>query len=92
MKTIYPSFAPWKTPAYSNIGFQLLAYALENITGRNFTTSLNDKVLGPLNLKNTYYRNPPQSVGIIPRNFRETSWQAYLGDASPWVVFLSVVD
>ncbi|KAK8055214.1 beta-lactamase/transpeptidase-like protein [Apiospora rasikravindrae] len=79
----YPSFAPWKTPAYSNIAFQLLAYALEKMTGRSFLTSLNQTVLNPLSLQHTYYDNPPERVGIIPRNVNQTGWRANIGDESP---------
>ncbi|KAK7951086.1 beta-lactamase/transpeptidase-like protein [Apiospora aurea] len=79
----YPSFAPWKTPAYSNIAFQLLAYALEKMTGRPFLTSLNERVLNPLDLRHTYYRDPPERVGVIPRNISQTGWRAYIGDESP---------
>jgi CubicO group peptidase (beta-lactamase class C family) len=83
LASAYPSFAPWTTPAYSNIAFQLLAYALENITGRSFTDSLQSKVVGPLGLNATYYAWAPQSVGIIPREAGSTGWFDYLGDESP---------
>ncbi|KAK8137853.1 hypothetical protein PG984_001233 [Apiospora sp. TS-2023a] len=79
----YPSFAPWKTPAYSNIAFQLVAYALEKMTGRSFVASLNATVLNPLNLRHTYYYNPPDRVGVIPRAVGQTGWRAYIGDESP---------
>ncbi|KAK8088286.1 beta-lactamase/transpeptidase-like protein [Apiospora hydei] len=54
----YPSFAPWKTPAYSNIAFQLLAYALEKMTGRPFLTSLTERRVGviPRNISQTGWR------------------------------------
>ncbi|KAK8050326.1 beta-lactamase family protein [Apiospora phragmitis] len=78
----YPSFAPWKTPAYSNIAFQLLSYALETMTGRSFVASLNVTVLNPLNMRHTYYDNPPDSVGIIPRA-TGSGWRANIGDESP---------
>ncbi|KAI0132808.1 beta-lactamase/transpeptidase-like protein [Xylariales sp. AK1849] len=83
LKTAYPSFAPWTTPAYSNIAFQILSYALENITGKSFISSLTDSVLTPLNLNRTYYYSANESVGIIPREVNETSWNVYIGDESP---------
>ncbi|KAK6842737.1 beta-lactamase family protein [Apiospora arundinis] len=79
----YPSFAPWKTPAYSNIAFQLVSYALEKMTGRSFVSSLNSTVLNPLNLRHTYYYSAPESVGIIPRDVGKTGWRAYIGDEAP---------
>ncbi|KAK8113963.1 beta-lactamase/transpeptidase-like protein [Apiospora kogelbergensis] len=84
ISTAYPSFAPWKTPAYSNIAFQLVAYALEKMTGRSFVASLNATVLDPLNMRHTYYYNPPEKVGIIPRgDVWQTGWKAYIGDEAP---------
>ena len=83
MSTLYPQFAPWKTPAYSNIAFQLLAYALENMTGRLFNQSLYDNVMKPLGLDNTYYFWANESQAIIPRNINKTQWYAWLGDEAP---------
>lgn len=80
---MYPSFAPWKTPAYSNIAYQLLSYALENMTGRPFIDSLTDRVLKPLHLNSTYYYYANQTVGIIPRDVNLTDWKVYIGDESP---------
>lgn len=80
---MYPSFSPWQTAAYSNIGYQLLSYALEAMTGKKFIDILNDRVLRPLNLRHTYYENPPPSVGIIPTDVTEDYWWVNLGDASP---------
>lgn len=83
MATLPPSFRPWGTPAYSNIAYQLLAYALENIAGKPYPAILNETVLVPLNLTHTYYYGAPQSVGIIPGTVNETYWGVYIGDASP---------
>ncbi|KAK8027906.1 hypothetical protein PG991_004962 [Apiospora marii] len=82
IENAYPSFAPWKTPAYSNIAFQLLAYALETMTGRSFVASLNATVLEPLKLGHTYFKTPPDRVGIIPRA-EGSGWRADIGDESP---------
>ncbi|KAM7202250.1 beta-lactamase/transpeptidase-like protein [Rhypophila sp. PSN 637] len=78
----YPAFAPWKTPAYSNIAYQILAYALEQITGKPFKEVLEQNVLKPLGLDHTYYDEAPESVGIIPRE-SGTGWHYYLGDENP---------
>ncbi|KAI1876730.1 uncharacterized protein JN550_000802 [Neoarthrinium moseri] len=83
LENTYPSYAPWKTPAYSNIAFQLLSYALENITGRSFISSLNQTVLRPLDLRDTYYYTANETVGIIPRAVNDTKWNVYIGDESP---------
>ena len=78
-----PSFSPWTTPAYSNIAYQILGYALENIAGKDFVSILNDNVLYPLNLTSTYYYYANESLGILPGNVNDTFWNVYLGDASP---------
>lgn len=80
---MYPSYAPWQTPTYSDVAYQLLAYALENITGKNYTSSLNDRVVNPLGLNRTYYDTPPESVGIIPGTVKDTYWAVSLGQGSP---------
>ncbi|KAK3328771.1 beta-lactamase/transpeptidase-like protein [Apodospora peruviana] len=80
----YPSFAPWKTPAYSNIAFQLLAYALESITGKSFEDMLESNVMSPLGLNRTYYNSADPAVGMIPRETADgTGWYIYLGDENP---------
>ncbi|KAF1968689.1 beta-lactamase/transpeptidase-like protein [Bimuria novae-zelandiae CBS 107.79] len=80
---MYPSYAPWQTPTYSNVAYQLLSYALENITGKPFTDSLNDRIIKPLGLNRTFYDNPPEEYGVIPGTVKDTYWAVSLGQASP---------
>lgn len=80
---MFPSYLPWQTASYSNIGYQLLAYALANITGKNFVDILNDRVIKPLALTHTFYENAPASVGIIPSTTVDDYWWVNLGDANP---------
>ncbi|KAI2619152.1 beta-lactamase/transpeptidase-like protein [Hypoxylon sp. NC1633] len=80
--SFYPSLAPFQTPAYSNVAFQLLGYALETITGRTFETLLDDTVIGPLGLKNTFLRMPDDSRGIIPGDRLVTSWAYDIGESA----------
>ncbi|KAK9421122.1 putative Beta-lactamase-related domain-containing protein [Seiridium unicorne] len=83
LKIVPPSWAPYTTPGYSNLGYQLLAYALENITGRGFQDILENDVLYPLNLEHTYYSKPPAGApGIVP-NGNNYGWSFSLGEASP---------
>jgi CubicO group peptidase (beta-lactamase class C family) len=79
----YPSFAPFTTPAYTNTGFQILAYALEAIKGKSFEEMMQESILRPLGLRHTYYRNAPASEGIIPGSRSESGWDHQLGDADP---------
>ncbi|KXX77020.1 Beta-lactamase-like protein 2 [Madurella mycetomatis] len=69
-----PSFPPFTTPTYSDIGFVLLSYVAERITGKDFNTLVTDVVLKPLNLNRTFVTTPDDSVGIIPGTQRTTSW------------------
>ncbi|KAI0148619.1 beta-lactamase/transpeptidase-like protein [Xylariaceae sp. FL1272] len=80
---IPPSFSPSQTPAYSNLGYQLLAYALEGITNKTFAEMLQTDIIDKLDLNHTYYRTvPPNSLGVIPPG-TENGWNHSLGDASP---------
>jgi CubicO group peptidase (beta-lactamase class C family) len=82
---MYPSNPPWQTATYSNVAYQLLAYALENISGKKFADILTDRVIKPLGLNRTYYETPPERVGVIPGTVKDTYWNVSLGDASPYV-------
>lgn len=79
----YPSYAPFATPAYTNTGFQILAYALESIKGKSFQSMMEESILQPLGLSHTYYRNAPAEVGIIPGNRSDAGWDYQLGDENP---------
>lgn len=80
---MYPSYPAWQTASYSNVAYQLLAYALENISGKSFKQILDDRILKPLDLQRTYYDTAPPSVGVIPGTVRDMYWDVSLGDASP---------
>ncbi|AEO59506.1 hypothetical protein MYCTH_2128565 [Thermothelomyces thermophilus ATCC 42464] len=49
----YPSFAPFATPPYTNMGYQILTYALKAIKGKSFQTMMGESVLRPLGLNHT---------------------------------------
>jgi CubicO group peptidase (beta-lactamase class C family) len=85
LRKLPPTFPPESTPAYSNIAYQILGYALERIKGKSWYDLLNDKVLLPLKLQHTYYTFPNESsaVGIIPGTFTETGWANQLGEEGP---------
>ncbi|RYP62175.1 hypothetical protein DL769_007416 [Monosporascus sp. CRB-8-3] len=80
--SVPPSFAPSLTAGYSNAGYQLLAYALEAITGRNFTEMIEQDIINALDLSSTYYRNAPRERGVLPRG-SEAGWNYSLGEANP---------
>ncbi|KAI0515076.1 beta-lactamase/transpeptidase-like protein [Xylaria bambusicola] len=78
-----PAFQPFVTPAYSDVGYVLLAYALEKMTGRSFQESFEEKVIKPLNLTRTFYRAPADSLGVIPGDRWKTTWAFFMGNESP---------
>ncbi|KAK3342051.1 beta-lactamase/transpeptidase-like protein [Lasiosphaeria hispida] len=79
----YPSYAPFTTPAYTNTGFQILAYALESIKGKTFEEMMKESIFRPLGLKHTYYSNAPASEGIIPGTREDAAWDYQLGEENP---------
>ena len=80
----HPVFAPSTTPIYSNIAFQILAYALENLAdNKSFCSILSNKILKPLHLDRTSISHPNSSVMAIPKNITRTDWDTDLGDETP---------
>ncbi|KAI1130611.1 beta-lactamase/transpeptidase-like protein [Nemania abortiva] len=78
-----PSFVPSQTPGYSNLAYQILAYALEAITGKKFEAMLKTDVIAKLGLDHTYYdETPPNELGVIPPG-SEAGWNFSLGEANP---------
>ncbi|KAE8361013.1 beta-lactamase/transpeptidase-like protein [Aspergillus caelatus] len=76
-----PTFAPGTTPAYSNAAYQLLRYAMENITGIDFLSMFENSIAQPLNLNSTSLFVPKNAnVGIIPVNETASVWDFDLGD------------
>lgn len=89
LANVPPSFAPSQTAGYSNLGYQFLAYALESITGKNYTDMIESDVIGALDLGNTYYRDAPAARGIIPAGF-ESAWNYSLGEANACVMVVYI--
>ncbi|KAI0194317.1 beta-lactamase/transpeptidase-like protein [Xylaria flabelliformis] len=83
LSIVPPSFASSHTPGYSNLGYQLLAYALEAIKGRSFSEMLESDILQKLGLNHTYYHPaPPRRLGVIPPG-NDAGWDFSLGEANP---------
>lgn len=56
------------------MGYVLLAWALENITGKKYGDIIRQYIIEPLNLTGTYTSPPPESVGVIPGERHSTGW------------------
>ncbi|KAI1760056.1 beta-lactamase/transpeptidase-like protein [Hypoxylon sp. FL1150] len=78
-----PSFSSFVTPAYSDIGYTLLAMALEQMTGKLFGAMVQDRIIKPLGLNHTFYTTPNDSLGIIPGGRYLTNWAFDMGNESP---------
>ncbi|KAI0399138.1 beta-lactamase/transpeptidase-like protein [Xylaria palmicola] len=89
LKKLPPAFSPFVTPAYSDIGYVLLGYALEKMTGKPFQRSFEDKLVNPLNLSHTFYKTPNDSLGVIPGGRYVTNWAFDMGNESPTGNFYS---
>lgn len=48
-------FYPGTDFEYANIGYDLLAYILETVTGKKYEDVVQEKILRPLGMKNSYY-------------------------------------
>ncbi|KAK7420246.1 hypothetical protein QQX98_002901 [Neonectria punicea] len=73
------------TPIYSNIAYQILAYALEAMTNKTFDESFSSSLLNPLGLNHTTLEAPKDdSNAVIPGNKTTSWWDLTLAGASPY--------
>ena len=78
-----PSFAPFTTPTYSDLGFTLLSHIAERLTGRDFKDLMQEKIFTPLNLTHTFINKPKDSLGAIPGSYNRSGWAGDLGEEWP---------
>ncbi|KAK0633908.1 beta-lactamase/transpeptidase-like protein [Immersiella caudata] len=77
----YPWALSYRTPNYSTMAFQLLAYAAENITGESFDDIVVDQLFKPLNLTRSSVPIPRNETNVV--NYSTAAWELDLGDLSP---------
>ncbi|WP_439876830.1 serine hydrolase domain-containing protein (plasmid) [Bacillus mycoides] len=58
-----PDFAPGKGWSYSNTGYVLLGILIEKVTGNNYAEEIEDRIIEPLDLSNTFL---PGNSSVIP--------------------------
>jgi CubicO group peptidase (beta-lactamase class C family) len=77
-------FAPGERMAYSNSNYILLGAILEKVTGQPFATALQDLILRPLSLRQTYY---DEELTVIPD--RAASYEPFRNkdDSLDWTRF-----
>ena len=63
-----PVYLPWTTPAYTDLGYNLLALAVENITGKSFSAMIKEDMFQPLGLTSTYWSGelPGLTQAVVP--------------------------
>ncbi|KAK6812578.1 hypothetical protein RU639_011752 [Aspergillus parasiticus] len=89
-----PVAPPGVTPIYSNVGFQILGYIIERITGQPFNDVLEGRILKPLSLSKTSLHTPlSNSSGIIPTDPRTSGWSnQYAGEAPALSMYSTITD
>ncbi|KAL5587205.1 hypothetical protein FOVSG1_012341 [Fusarium oxysporum f. sp. vasinfectum] len=74
IRTRHPVEAAFSTPIYSNIGYQIMAYALENITGTTYPDILSRQLILSLGLNSTSYAKPANTDSSIIPDSPSSSW------------------
>ncbi len=77
----HPLSPPGVRPTYSNIAYTLVAYALEAVTSKNYTTLLRSLLTTPLNMTSTFPSPGDDSLAVIPPI--DNTWGSPYGDAAP---------
>ncbi|KAH6645115.1 beta-lactamase/transpeptidase-like protein [Truncatella angustata] len=82
--TQHPVTLSFNTPVYSNAAYQILSYALENITGSSMEQLFADSLVKPLSLNGTYYNTPATTdSSMIPINSTISWWDGNTEDETP---------
>ncbi|EPS39734.1 hypothetical protein H072_6481 [Dactylellina haptotyla CBS 200.50] len=66
MVKVNPATAVGERAVYSNLAFILISFALHNATGKNYTELLDELVIKPLNLNNTWESPGDNEKAVIP--------------------------
>jgi CubicO group peptidase (beta-lactamase class C family) len=75
-----PIYQPGTTPVQSNTAFQLLAYALEDITGKSYSDMLAN-LTETLGMSDTSLAAPDNtSIAVVPSDPTTSRWSADYGD------------
>ncbi|KAF5252026.1 hypothetical protein FANTH_2980 [Fusarium anthophilum] len=81
----FPVAATANTPVYSNVAYQILAYALEGMTRKPFNKSFQSSLLDPLSMRRTSLEAPKSKENaMIPENEELSWWNITTADGSPY--------
>jgi CubicO group peptidase (beta-lactamase class C family) len=62
-----PIYAPNQKSTYSNVAFNLLGLALENVTGLPYSRYIERSIFEPLNMTSSSLEKPDDSVAVLPK-------------------------
>jgi len=66
-------FQPGDSWKYSNSGFSLLGYIIENVSGRSYWAFLHERILDPLGMASTVDRNPGNLITNRVSGYEQTN-------------------
>ena len=67
------NFAPGTSWNYSNTGYSLLGYLIENVSGQNYWDYLRAKLFGPLQMNSTTNREPTRIIPHRAHGYERTN-------------------
>lgn len=76
-----PVFAPRQTSTYSNVAFELLGLAIENVTNQTYESYITEAIFKPLDMTKSSFLQLPDSAGVIP--FEPQYWDVDEGIQAP---------
>ena len=86
----HPLSMPYTSPMYSNIAYHLLGYALESMSGTNYSEAVAKSIFRPLQLNKTSAICPNEArVGVIPPG--DSGWCRPLGDEARYLTIRHVL-
>ncbi|OBS19957.1 hypothetical protein FPOA_11680 [Fusarium poae] len=86
-----PVYAPFEAnPVYSNIGFALMGWIIERVSGMPSGEYIKKHIWDPVGMEHTFEETPDDSLGFIPPG--DEWWNATLGYGNPAGVYYSLND
>ena len=74
-------FPPNFKSSYSNVAFMLLGFVIENVTGKDYQSALDELILKPLDMQKTTVKKPDDADGVIPA--MRNDWNYVAGAYDP---------
>ena len=87
VRDLEPVSAPEFLSSYCNVGYVLLGFAIEKVTGESFTSVLQNLVLDPLSMTSTSLTNPEQNKAALREG--DTFWNLDLDAYNAFVTKIS---